>query len=225
MSSEPTANPSWGDAAKYEPRWPAALAVVIALGLYLALPDRLILGPVWVVPALELAILIPLMIFSPKRLKGEPAWRRGLAITLIAIVTIANIVSLGLLVRALVIVPAKFTGLQLILSATGIWLTNVIVFALWYWELDRGGPGSRLHADHREPDFLFPQMVTPSCGPHHWSPQFLDYVFVSFTNATAFSPTDTMPLTPSAKLLFMAQSITALLTIALVAARAVNILS
>ncbi|MBV9547646.1 MAG: hypothetical protein JOY61_25010, partial [Chloroflexi bacterium] len=109
-------------------------------------------------------------------------------------------------------------------SAMQIWLTNVIVFGLWYWELDRGGPSARVRADHREPDFLFPQMITPAVAPADWYPRFWDYLYVAFTNATAFSPTDTMPLTVVAKSLMTIQSIVSLLTVALVAARAVNIL-
>jgi hypothetical protein len=105
-----------------------------------------------------------------------------------------------------------------------IWLTNVIVFGLWYWDLDRGGPATRLHENHRRPDFLFPQMSTPGSGPN-WTPDFLDYLYTSFTNATAFSPTDTMPLTAWAKLLMMVQSLASLLTVALVVSRAVNILN
>jgi hypothetical protein len=106
-----------------------------------------------------------------------------------------------------------------------IWLTNVIVFGLWYWDLDRGGPIERRRIHHRQPDFLFPQMVTPGAAPEPWCPHFVDYLYVSFTNATAFSPTDTMPLTAWAKLLMMVQSLASLLTVVLVAARAVNILS
>jgi hypothetical protein len=101
----------------------------------------------------------------------------------------------------------------------------VIVFGLWYWELDRGGPSARHDPHHREPDFLFPQMATPGAARPDWAPGFLDYLYVSFTNATAFSPTDTMPLTPLAKGLMGVQSAASLLTVALVAARAVNILS
>jgi hypothetical protein len=100
-----------------------------------------------------------------------------------------------------------------------------LVFALWYWELDRGGPRHRLIASTRGADFLFPQMVTPACATTGWMPRFVDYFYVAFTNATAFSPTDTMPLTPVAKMLMAVQSLTSLLTVALVAARAVNILS
>jgi uncharacterized membrane protein len=119
----------------------------------------------------------------------------------------------------------KTTGSTILLGAFEIWVTNVIVFALWYWELDRGGPDDRSMPSHREPDFLFPQMITPGCAKEDWSPSFLDYIYVAFTNATAFSPTDTMPLTPIAKVLMMIQAMISLITVALVAARAVNILA
>jgi len=216
---------AWGVRAEPESRLPASLATIVAVALYVALPDRLTVGPVWLVPALEIVLLVALLIFSPQRLRGEPPWRRAMAIALIAIINAANIASLVLLVRALVVSSSKATGLQLIGNAAEIWLTNIIVFALWYWELDRGGPARRSHAKHPEPDFLFPQMVTAASAKPDWAPRFIDYLFVSFTNATAFSPTDTMPLTPAAKVLFMAQALTSLLTVALVAARAVNILS
>ena len=119
---------------------------------------------------------------------------------------------------------SKAEASQLVFSAIQIWLTNVIVFGLWYWELDRGGPSARCTPEHREPDFLFPQMATPSIAPDGWFPHFVDYLYVAFTNATAFSPTDTLPLTVWAKGLMTVQSLASLLTVALVAARAVNIL-
>ncbi|HEV2038064.1 MAG TPA: hypothetical protein VGQ96_05590, partial [Candidatus Eremiobacteraceae bacterium] len=146
------------------------------------------------------------------------------AMSLIGIVNIANVASLALLVKVLV-TGTKVTGSHVLAGAVEIWLTNVIVFALWYWELDRGGPDARASSQHKEPDFLFPQMVTPGCTRPDWSPKFLDYLYVSFTNASAFSPTDTLPLTGWAKVLMMVQALASLLTIALVAARAVNILS
>ncbi|MGP0110062.1 MAG: hypothetical protein ACLPR9_14580 [Acidimicrobiales bacterium] len=115
-------------------------------------------------------------------------------------------------------------GRTLVFASVPIWLTNVIVFGLWYWELDRGGVAARLRQNHRHPDFLFPQMSTPGSAPG-WTPDFMDYLYTSFTNATAFSPTDTMPLTAWAKLLMMIQSLASLLTVALVISRAVNILN
>jgi len=119
----------------------------------------------------------------------------------------------------------KVDGHELIVSSIQIWLTNVIVFGLWYWEVDRGGPRVRCRPDHEEPDFLFPQMVTPDAARPRWTPTFLDYLYVSFTNATAFSPTDTMPLTVIAKMLMAVESVVSLVTVAVVAARAVNILT
>ncbi|MGH2443155.1 MAG: hypothetical protein ACRDFX_08335 [Chloroflexota bacterium] len=219
---------AWGFSSKHELRWPASLALVVASGLYVALPDTLIYGPKidrWIVPALELLLILPLE-FSQTHAHHyvhESRWRRYLSLGLIGLVNAANLGSLVLLVQHLV--QAKvISGKDLIFSAILIWLTNMIIFGLWYWEIDRGGPARRCAESHREPDFLFPQMVTPEAAPPGWAPDFVDYLYVSFTNATAFSPTDTMPLTNLAKTLMMIQSLASLLTIALVASRAVNIL-
>jgi len=198
--------------------------VLAALALNLALPEKLTLGPTWLVPSVEGLLLAALVLTTPRRTADEGPGRRWAALGLIALVSIANTSSLVLLVHFL-LQGGKANGHQLILSSIVIWLTNVIIFGLWYWELDRGGPGERA-ADHpRTPDFLFPQMVTPDVGPPAWRPNFVDYLYVSFTNATAFSPTDTMPLTPWTKVLMLVQSLASLITVALVAARAVNILS
>ena len=216
-----------------EPRWPASLAVLAALALYISLDVRFELpfGPRsfwpigrWFIPIVEMALLLPLTLGAPRRHRDEPKWARIAAVALIAVVTLSNVISLGLLVDSL-LHGSKTGGTRLFFVAINIWLTNVIVFALWYWELDRGGPGERSSPQHREPDFLFPQMSTPGCAPQGWWPHFVDYLYVSFTNATAFSPTDTMPLTRWAKLLMLVQSLASLLTVAMVAARAVNILS
>jgi len=188
------------------------------------LPDRLIPGPRWVVPALEGIVLVVLTVTTPHRTDVQSKLRRMLALILIATISVANIVNLGLLVREL-LKGGVANGRELIFSSVGVWLTNIIVFGLWYWELDRGGPVARHDPHHREPDFLFPQMSVAGSGPPDWAPSFIDYLYVSFTNATAFSPTDTMPLTPLAKMLMLVQSTASLLTVALVAARAVNILN
>lgn len=225
MKVDLTAKPHSVPAPKSESRWPASLAVIAALALYVTLPEHFVLGPRWIVPVLELALLVPLSIIQPRRTSDEKAWRRIAAIALIAIINFANVASLVLLVTFLTGSGAKASGVQLLFSSTEIWLTNIVVFALWYWELDRGGPKHRLTASTRAADFLFPQMVTPVCAAAGWMPRFVDYFYVAFTNATAFSPTDTLPLTPAAKMLMAVQSLTSLLTVALVAARAVNILS
>ncbi len=224
-------DPAWGEPSRGEARWPASLAVVAAVVLYLTLPVKLqTFGPEmwwllerWSLPVLEFILLLSLTIAAPRRRAGEPRWQRYGAVALIALVNVANVISLVLLVDSLLHGGGK-NGETLLLSSIDIWLTNVLVFALWYWELDRGGPDDRSHSRHRRPDFLFPQMITPHCTRKHWTPLFMDYLYVSFTNATAFSPTDTMPLTPWAKALMTIQALASLLTVALVAARAVNIL-
>jgi hypothetical protein len=215
---------AWGVPAADRSYWPARAAILVAAVLYLFLPDQLIPGPRWLVPALEAVILLILTTFTPHRTKQASSLRRVLVVALVALVTVANLANLGLLIHALLKGGVQ-NGRILILSSVAIWLTNVIVFGLWYFELDRGGPNQRHLSTHREPDFLFPQMATPGAGRPEWSPSFLDYLYVSFTNATAFSPTDTMPMTIVAKSLMGVQSAASLLTVALVAARAVNILT
>jgi hypothetical protein len=202
------------------------LAVFVAIALQIALPDTVArgLGPRWLLPALEASLAVALITANPIHPHKDWSLLRGTSLTLIGIVNVANIVSLTELVSKLLNGTTKATGRPLIYASIPIWLTNVLVFGLWYWELDRGGPAARLRTVHRKPDFLFPQMGAPGVDPG-WTPGFLDYFYTSFTNATAFSPTDTMPLTAWAKLLMMVQSLASLLTVALVVSRAVNILS
>ena len=216
---------AWGTQAPPEPVWPAQLAILAAVAIYIALPRELTIGPAWLVPAFELALLFPLAIFGPRAHPADVRWLRPVAISLTALINVANIGSLVLLVRALLQHMSRASGEQLIVSSIGIWITNVIVFGLWFWELDRGGPRARARAHHAAPDFLFPQMVTPGCAPSGWSPKFMDYLYLAFTNATAFSPADTMPLTAWAKALMLTEALASLLTLAFVAARAVGILS
>jgi len=202
---------AWGAPARGEALWPARLAVLATVLLYVILPEGLTLGIAlkWGVTIVEVALLIPLAVAAPRLRTEARSWVRPVSVALIAVVNLANAISLVLLVDALLhggsnLGHVHLTGPLLILAAIEIWLTNVLIFALWYWELDRGGPGARRDPRHREPDFLFPQMVTPVCSPGPWAPGFVDYLYVAFTNATAFSPTDTMPLTPWAKALMLA---------------------
>jgi uncharacterized membrane protein len=214
------ADAAWGSQAPSAPRYPAILALLLAIVLYVTLPDTLTYGPRWLLPILE---GVPLLTMSWKRTSEESMWERFASIGLIVIINAANLASLVMLLHSLL--QGKVSnGRELIFYSMQIWFTNVLVFGLWYWELDRGGPGQRCHQRRREPDFLFPQMANPQSAPANWYPSFLDYLYVSFTNATAFSPTDTMPLTEWAKVLTMVQSLASLLTVGLVAARAVNIL-
>jgi hypothetical protein len=205
-----------------EARWPASLALLGAIALYLFLPQNLTLGPRWVVPALELGLLIPLTLGSPYRHGNEPKIARVASIVLTALVSAANFVTLALLLRYM-LQGGKATGVQLAFSAIMIWVTNVVAFSLWYWEFDAGGPAERMTDYPRGTDFLFPQLTAHELGKG-WVPSFFDYFYVSFTNSTAFSPTDTMPLTVWAKVLMTLQAGAALTTVVLVAARAVNIL-
>lgn len=195
----------------------------MALMLYVILPKSLIIGPRYLIPALELALLIPITIFNPCREVHETKALRYVAILLIALVNLANLASVALLIDHLVN-SANVNAKSLVFAALAVWLTNVIVFGLWYWELDRGGPHKRNTHHERHPDFLFPQMTMRDISPQNWMPIFLDYLYLALTNATAFSPTDTMPLSPTAKSLMSIESIISMLTVIVVAARAVNIL-
>jgi uncharacterized membrane protein len=205
------------------PFWGPQLVVAVAILLDLVLPERLTVGPSWMFPSVEGALLIGLAIASPRDTVRHHPRRRQIALAMIALVSAVNIFSLVLLCNAL-INGGLSNGRSLIASGAVLWLTNVLLFGLWYWELDRGGPAERERGDGRVPDFLYPQMTDPRWAPTGWKPGLVDYLYTSFTNATAFSPTDTMPLTPMAKALMTAQSLTALVTVGLVVARAVNIL-
>jgi uncharacterized membrane protein len=207
------------DAISREPFWPAQAAVAVALALYLTLPHRLTMVPSWVLPGLEVMLLLPLALTTPHRVMGEHMRVRRATFALVGTIGAANALALVLLVHYL-LEGGRATGGDLLVSAVTIWLTNVLVFALWYWELDQGGPGRRT-ALRSASDFRFPQQQT---GPDEWAPTFVDYLYLSFTNATALSPTDTVPLSAWAKLLMMLQALVSLLTLVLVAAHAVNVL-
>jgi hypothetical protein len=214
-----------------EPRWHAGIAVLAALALYVTLPPKVIIGPLWLLPAIMLVTLMPLMIFSPHR-HSESKWQRWLSIAHIAVLNAFNVGTIVLLFvwQLAAHHQRQITGEQLLFAAVEIWLTNVIVYALWFWEIDAHGPDARVHEESSQQivrsDFLFPQMMLqPDVFERmRWRPLFFDYVFLSFTNATAFSPTDTFPLTRFAKVLMMAEALTSLVTIAVIAGRAVNIL-
>ncbi len=209
--------------AHSEPAVYAQAAVLVAIALQLLLPERLTVGPAWLLPVLEGALLIGLLVATPRQLESEHPVRRRAALGMTAMVSAANITSLILLSHEL-LRHGSPNGHELITSGALIWLTNVIIFGLWYWETDRGGPGKRAAGKDEPPDFLFPQMSDDRIEPAAWRPAFVDYLYVSFTNATAFSPTDTMPLSPIAKSIMTVQALVSLVTIGLVVSRAVNIL-
>ncbi|HEY0577842.1 MAG TPA: hypothetical protein VGD73_27380 [Pseudonocardia sp.] len=216
--------PAWLRVTRGESRWPVAGMIVVAIALQLALPDRLTLVSKWLLPGLEAALLLALIAVNPTRLNRESAVMRGGSLTLTALVSVANGWSAALLSIELVGGRAGENAGPLLSTGAAIWLTNIIAFGLWYWQFDRGGPAARAHARRRIPDFLFVQMQSPEVTHPDWEPAFLDYLYLSFTNATAFSPTDVMPLSRWAKLTMLVQSLVSLVTVALVIARAVNIL-
>jgi hypothetical protein len=205
---------------KPEPRWPALVAVLAVGLLYLALPDPLSPGPSWLVLVVVVILVIPTV--ASHRL-GKVELNRNLGIILAAAITGALVWSVGALLAAL---PShRDTPLTLLKAAAALWACNILVFATWYWRLDAGGPHKRdKRGAHVEGAFLFPQMTMHDRELRGWRPGFVDYLFLAFNTSTAFSPTDVPPLTRWAKLLMMVQSILSLTTIAVLAARAVNIL-
>ena len=219
-----------------ESRYPAAAAICVAIVLYAALPSVLVvLGPRFLVPALELALLVPLLVGNPRRMTRQTKVLRWVSIGLILLIAAANVTALVLLVDELVNGSSQNGG-ALLAGAGQVWLTNIIVFALAYWELDRGGPVLRTRAarsDLPPADFRFPQdedhdavaeVAVRSAKRSDWSPGFLDYLYVSTTNSSAFSPTDTMPLSHRAKMLMATESVSALLLSVIVIARGVSLL-
>jgi hypothetical protein len=208
-----------------EPRWPAFIAIIAVGGLYMALPDALTFGPHWLFPSVVLALLIPTVVSHHT---GRHRLNAIFGFTVDGVLTLGLIISVILLVGAL---PAhKEAPQELLVSAACLWITNILVFALWYWRLDAGGPHQRdKNAGHTNGAFLFPQMTMneqalKEADQLGWSPNFIDYLFLAFNTSTAFSPTDAPVLARWAKVLMMLQSLLSLLIIALLAARAVNIL-
>jgi hypothetical protein len=194
------------------------------LALYVTLPHTLVMGPRWLVPGVEGVLLLGLVVTTPTRHHNQSRRLRALVVGLVGLVSLTTLFSLILLARFL-LNGSHARGHALLLAGLVLWLTNVLIFGIWYWELDRGGPAQRTAPDAAGPpaDFLFPQM-TERRFASGWRPRFADYLYTSYTNATAFSPTDTMPLTAMAKLLMAVQSSIALITVLLVVARAVNVL-
>jgi uncharacterized membrane protein len=206
-----------------DPLWPAQVTVAAAIALHLTLSQKVTIGPRLLVPGAEGVLLAVLIVIAPARATAVSRRTRQFALAFISLVSLTNVVSLGLLVHYL-INGGKAAGHDLILSGVVLWTTNVLIFAVWYWEMDRGGPAARHLNPDALADFQFPQMENPQLAPKGWRPGFVDYLYTSLTNATAFSPTDTMPLTQSAKIVMGVQGVAALVTVGLVVARAVNIL-
>jgi uncharacterized membrane protein len=216
--------PAWRRATGGEQRWPASLAVLCVIVLQFRLPEHLSMSQRWILPAVQAVLLVALTTANPRRVDRSSAVLRGLSLSLLTVASLANAWSVVRLVAGLAAGTETDGAATLLTTGGNIWLTNVIIFGLWYWELDRGGPADRASGVDPYPDLLFPQMATPDVAPRDWEPRFVDYLYVAFTNATAFSPTDTLPLSLWAKAGMMLQSAVSLVTAALVIARAVNVL-
>ena len=215
--------PVWRRITESESPWAVLCAVLAATALQVALPNRYEIPPNWLLPTLGTLLGLGLSIANQKGFTRISPQLRLVSILLIAVISLANAGSAGRLIAAL-LRGKEQDPTTLLLTGGAIWLTNVIVFGMWYWDLDRGGPAARSQALKPYPDFLFPQMTAPDLSAPDWKPEFLDYLYVSFTNAAAFSPTDVLPLARWAKMTMMVQSIVSLSTVVLVIARAVNIL-
>lgn len=215
--------PAWARKTAGESRLLATSAVIALLVLQFFLPDRFTPGPRWIVPALGFVLLAGLIVASPTRLDREEIWFRRFSLLQMALLGFSMIWAVVELVLGLIDGSVSKDAAGLLAAGAAVWMSNVLVFALWYWELDRGGPAARAHHRRPYPDFLFVQMQNPDLADPEWTPEFPDYLYLSFTNATAFSPTDVMPMSRYAKFLMATQSGIALVTMSLVIARAVNV--
>ena len=208
-----------------EPRWPPALAILAVLGLLAVLPHHVQVMPVWVSRVAALAILVPMAAVALTT--ANALWLRieRTMIMLLAVAYVGNaIAELADMIGIITIHPPETRSVSLLSSSLAIWVTNILTFSLLYWQIDRGGPYARARQSSVKPDWLFPQMAAPEDAPPGWRPMFLDYLSLGYNTATAFSPTDVLPLTRRAKMLMMLESTISLLTLVIVAARAVNVL-
>jgi hypothetical protein len=213
-----------------EPRWPIALAISVFIAITIALrlvqPHRESLGNPWIVPAVEIALLVTLILADPAQLSRRAWWLRRVAIVLVVLLVVAALLSAGVLITEL-IKGGEVTEDASALLASGalVWLGNCLVFGLLYWLLDSGGPLARYRGERPYPDFAFSQQLSPELAPPGWRPKYVDYLILGLTTSTAFSPTDVMPMSSWAKLTMALQSLISLIVIGLVIARAVNVFS
>jgi hypothetical protein len=208
-----------------EPRWHMASAVVAAIVLTILMPDDLRLGPNWLLPVIVGVLLAALIASDPGRIDRRTAPLRALSVGLISVLVFSALWATALLVSHLINGGKETDSADALLEAGSIvWASNIIAFGLLYWELDGGGAAERAHrAPTSTVDLAFPQQMSPELAPAHWRPRFIDYLYLGFTNATAFSPTDAMPLAPWAKITMAVQALISLVVLGLVIARAVNI--
>ena len=216
--------PVRGETGGAEARWPMVGAILSAMLLTVLLPDDVRLGPAWALPLIEGVLLVAVIAADPGSITRRSRELRALSIALVSVLVAGALWSTALLIDGLVHGGPQTNSAEDLLEAGSIvWLSNCIAFTLLYWELDGGGAAARAHERPRYPDLAFPQQLNPIIGPPGWRPRFVDYVYLSFTNSTAFSPTDVMPLVPWAKLAMAVQATISLAILGLVIARAVNL--
>jgi len=201
-------------------------AIIAAIVLTVLLPDDVRLGPQWVLPSIEILLLVAVIAADPRSVTRRARELRVLSIGLVSVLVIGALWSTVLLIDDLIHGgPETNSAGDLLEAGTIVWVSNNIAFALLYWELDGGGAAQRAHRPPVHPDLAFPQQLNPRIGPPGWQPRFVDYPYLSFTNATAFSPTDVMPLVSWAKIAMAVQAVVSLGILGLVIARAVNVFS
>jgi hypothetical protein len=215
-------NEAKSTATRAERRWPMALAVLAAIGLQVGTPHAGRLPGWWIVPVMEAVLLAILLVVDPGRIDDLSMRVRRITFGLITIMTVGTVASLSLLTYD-ILHGTDLTANNLLGRGGAIWLTNVIAFSLWYWELDRGGPAQRAAGSQIAASFAFPENAMPEFAVEGWMPKYPDYLYLSFTNATAFSPTDSLPVKTWAKMAMMAESSVSLVAAILVIARAINV--
>ena len=225
----PAPDPGTGQALAAGPGehwWPVAAAIIVVAGLHVALPARYRVQPAWLIPTVLLVLLAVLIIGDPGRIDRQKAWLRIITSAVIAVITLANLLAAVRLVVEILTNNKLFANHPGGLLAAGavIWATNVIAFALWYWDLDRGGAAARAHRPYDNPAFVFPEMQHTEYVSATWVPRFVDYLSLAFWTATAISPTDISAIRPWAKLLMMMEASGSIVLAALVIARAINVL-
>jgi hypothetical protein len=211
-----------------ESRWPIALTVAAFIALQITLrivePDREALGPPWLVPGIEIAMLVALIAADPARVSRRARWLRRLSRALVVSLAVVAVVATAVLINDLIRgEQVTDEAGRLLASGALIWLGNVLVFSLLYWQFDSGGPLARYRREREYPDLAFTQQMSPELAPPGWRPRYVDYLILGLTTSTAFSPTDVMPMAPWAKLTMALQSLISLTVVGLVIARAVNV--
>ena len=218
--------PVRGETVSPEARWPMAGAIVAAMILTALLPSDVRLGPQWVLPSIEGLLLVAVIAADPRSVTRRSRELRVLSIGLVSVLVVGAMWATAVLIDHLIHGGPETNSAGALLEAGAIvWVSNSIAFALLYWELDSGGAAERAYRGTDHPDLAFPQQINPLLGPPGWRPRFIDYLYLSFTNSTAFSPTDVMPLVPWTKVTMSVQAVISLGILSLVIARAVNVFS